>query len=230
MVVETIGWIGRTWSARCPYNHVAFLLQISSLVIAPNFVAAGIYVMFSHLISSCGTRYSLISNRAYFYIFCSSDVISLLVQAAGGGLASQESRVIGGDTRPGTRIILVGIIFQLATLSCFILLFAAYWSRTQMSKLEKRLQIIIAAMTLSVVMIFIRCIYRSVELAQGWTGYLITHQGYFIVLDGAVMVIAVGIFNLAGLFSGTQEEGRLQNLNARTLTDVAPVAENRTAY
>lgn len=45
-------------------------------------------------------------------------------------------------------------------------------------------------------MIYIRSIYRTIELLQGWTGYLITHEIYFIVLDGTMMVLAVGIFNL----------------------------------
>ncbi|RKL22261.1 hypothetical protein BFJ72_g14716 [Fusarium proliferatum] len=45
-------------------------------------------------------------------------------------------------------------------------------------------------------MIFVRSIYRTIELIQGWEGYLITHEGSFIGLDAATMVIAVGIFNV----------------------------------
>lgn len=45
-------------------------------------------------------------------------------------------------------------------------------------------------------MIYVRSIYRTIELLQGWTGFLITHEVYFVVLDGAMMVLAVGIFNL----------------------------------
>lgn len=30
---EVIGWIGRTWSASCPYNNDAFLMQITTLII-----------------------------------------------------------------------------------------------------------------------------------------------------------------------------------------------------
>jgi len=52
-------------------------------------------------------------------------------------------------------------------------------------------------MVLSVVLIVIRSIYRTIELLQGWTGYLITTERYFIVLDGAMMVGAVGVFNIA---------------------------------
>ena len=42
----------------------------------------------------------------------------------------------------------------------------------------------------------VRNFYRAVELAQGWDGYLITHEVYFAVLDGALMVMAVVVFNL----------------------------------
>jgi hypothetical protein len=55
---------------------------------------------------------------------------------------------------------------------------------------------LMGAMVLSVVCIYIRSIYRTVELAQGWSGYLITHESYFIGLDGVMMVIAVGNFNV----------------------------------
>jgi hypothetical protein len=62
---------------------------------------------------------------------------------------------------------------------------------------QRRIQWIIAAMVLSVVLIVTRSIYRTIELLQGWSGYLITTQRYFIALDGAMMVGAVGVFNIA---------------------------------
>lgn len=34
------------------------------------------------------------------------------------------------------------------------------------------------------------------ELSQGWEGYLITHEPYFCVLDGALMVLSVVVFNV----------------------------------
>lgn len=52
------------------------------------------------------------------------------------------------------------------------------------------------ATTLSVVFIYIRSIYRTIELLQGWKGYLITHQGYFVALDGGMIAPAVIIFNI----------------------------------
>ena len=44
--------------------------------------------------------------------------------------------------------------------------------------------------------IVVRNFYRAVELGQGWKGYLITHEVYFAVLDGALMAICVLIFNV----------------------------------
>ncbi|KAK4056598.1 hypothetical protein OIO90_002446 [Microbotryomycetes sp. JL221] len=44
--------------------------------------------------------------------------------------------------------------------------------------------------------ILIRCIYRTIELAEGWSGYLITHEPYFWALDSIPMVLTQGIFLL----------------------------------
>lgn len=54
---------------------------------------------------------------------------------------------------------------------------------------------LLASVFISLTMIFVRSIYRTVELIQGWDGYLITHERFFIGLDAATMIIAVGIFN-----------------------------------
>ena len=50
--------------------------------------------------------------------------------------------------------------------------------------------------TFSAFCIIVRNFYRAVELSQGWKGYLITHEVYFAVLDGALMAMSVGVFNI----------------------------------
>lgn len=50
------------------------------------------------------------------------------------------------------------------------------------------------AITVSVLAVYVRCIYRVIELAQGWRGYLITHEVYLMVLDALMMAIAGLIF------------------------------------
>jgi hypothetical protein len=59
------GWAGRTWNSQCPYNKAAFLMQISTLVIAPFFFAAAIYLSLARLIVRRGPQYSLLNPKAY---------------------------------------------------------------------------------------------------------------------------------------------------------------------
>ncbi|RCK66790.1 Sphingoid long-chain base transporter RSB1 [Candida viswanathii] len=50
------------------------------------------------------------------------------------------------------------------------------------------------AMTVAVVVVYIRCIYRVVELAEGFGGYLYSHEPYLMVLDACMIAIAGIIF------------------------------------
>jgi hypothetical protein len=49
-----------------------------------------------------------------------------------------------------------------------------------------------SATVVSTVMMVLRGFYRSVELCQGWRGYLITNQGFVVGLDAVPMVVAMG--------------------------------------
>ncbi|KAJ5155832.1 hypothetical protein N7492_008635 [Penicillium capsulatum] len=198
-LVEVLGWAGRTWSSQCPYNMNAFLMQISTLIIAPTFFTAGIYVLLGRFIQILGRESSILKPSWYLWIFCTCDVISLVIQAIGGGIASSESSKIDGDTAPGTHIMVAGIIFQLFSITVFVLCAADFIRRTMrggmLQSLTGSVIPLLAAMVLSVVCIYIRSIYRTIELLQGWDGYLITHEPYFIGLDGAMMIVAVAVFN-----------------------------------
>lgn len=92
-----------------------------------------------------------------------------------------------------------GIVFQLASVLVFSSL--AFYVINNARKLrvpalgDKNVRYIIFATLFSVVCVVIRSIYRTIEMLQGWHGYLITTEGYFIGLDGALMIAAVVVFN-----------------------------------
>lgn len=50
------------------------------------------------------------------------------------------------------------------------------------------------AITVSVIVIYIRCIYRVVELKQGFSGYLVTHEVFLMTLDASMIAISGLIF------------------------------------
>ncbi|EAZ63773.2 putative transporter or flippase transmembrane protein [Scheffersomyces stipitis CBS 6054] len=49
-------------------------------------------------------------------------------------------------------------------------------------------------MLLSLVFVYVRCIYRVVELSEGWRGYLITHEAFVLSLDAAMIFLACALF------------------------------------
>ncbi|KAL6716940.1 hypothetical protein ACLMJK_004852 [Lecanora helva] len=191
---ETIGWAGRAGAHHCPYNKSLFSLQISILIISPCFFSAALYYILGQMISQYGRRYSFIGPRTYLAIFITFDLLSIIIQAVGGGLASSAGgKDPPGDTTPGTHTMVAGIVIQLVSMSSFVLLLVIFLWRARAEPISKTL---ILAVTFSSFCIMVRNYYRAVELAQGWDGYLITHEVYFAVLDGALMVMAVVVFNV----------------------------------
>jgi hypothetical protein len=61
LIFEIIGYIARALSAKKnPYNLIYFILNYFFIVVAPVFLAAGIYTILSALIPRVGRRYSFI--------------------------------------------------------------------------------------------------------------------------------------------------------------------------
>lgn len=115
-------------------------------------------------------------------------------------MASAETNSPDGNTAPGTNTMVAGIVFQLASITVFVACAADFVRRTLrrglLQSMTGTIIPLLAAMVFSVVCIYIRSIYRTIELSQGWSGYLITTERFFIVLDGLMMVLAVGVFNI----------------------------------
>ena len=208
-----MSWLGST--SRCPqlslqqdsilsadfYPHHLYAYSSSDLLrfheltgTAPCFFSAAIYYILGQMITQYGRRYSLISARMYLAIFVSFDIISIVIQAIGGASASKAgSADPPGNTTPGTHIMMAGIIIQLVSMSAFGLLWLIFLWRARAVPISR---VLLVVTTFSAFCIIVRNFYRAIELSQGWKGYLITHEVYFAVLDGALMALSVGIFNI----------------------------------
>ncbi|KAK0470203.1 RTA1 like protein-domain-containing protein [Desarmillaria tabescens] len=183
--LEILGWSARLWSSSNPDLPDPYEMQLTCTILAPTPLLAVNFVIPEKLIKRLGTGYSRLSPRAYIMLFCSCDVISLVIQAIGGGLAATA---VSENTNPekGGHIMLGGIAFQLA------------YSRTRHTRghLNVKLILLIAALAFSTICLFIRAVYRTIELSDGWTGRIITTQVYFNVLDGMMVVLALYTFNV----------------------------------
>ncbi|ETR98407.1 RTA1-domain-containing protein [Trichoderma reesei RUT C-30] len=171
---ELIGWVGRAWASRCPYNSQAFPLQEICLVISPVFLAATLYLYLGIFIKLTGEEFSLLKRKWYIRVFLTSDIVSLLVQSAGAGVAIGELGGTQTGSSTGVHIVVGGLVFH--------------------GHRQSRSNAFVAATAVGVLAVYIRCIYRTVQLAQGFAGYLSVHEGYFIGLDAIMIVIAYAGF------------------------------------
>jgi hypothetical protein len=61
---------------------------------------------------------------------------------------------------------------------------------------NRRVKIMSGALIATTVLIYIRCIYRVIELTDGWKGPIITRELWFNVWDGAMIILAAFILNV----------------------------------
>lgn len=202
-------------------------MQIVCLTIAPAFLAAGIYLCLSRIVITFGPENSRIKPLSYPRIFIPCDFLSLMLQAAGGGIASAASHQ---DKNPvvGDNIMVAGLSVQVVTLFIFICLTTDFAIRTtrRVRELGKehaldpthaRLRAswafkgFLVALAFATLCIFTRSVYRVAELSEGWNGHLIKTQKYFIGLEGAIVgaaVLALNAFHPGLCFREGYEERR----------------------
>lgn len=145
-------------------------------MIAPAFYAAGVYFCLSRIVMVFGQANSRIPALWYPRIFIPCDVVSLLLQAGGGGWASIATHT-GHSAEGGNHIMQAGLAFQVLTLFIFILLASDFTIRTmkrykqlgatdafdrrhEALRKSKRFRWFLAALTFATLCIFTRSVYR----------------------------------------------------------------------
>ena len=82
------------------------------------------------------------------------------------------------------------------------------------SRADWRFTTFLLALSISTLAIFIRSVYRVIELSQGWQGALMKNERLFIVLEGVMVLLAVLVLNVGhpgwcfGEGRGTGMKGR----------------------
>ncbi|RHZ57057.1 hypothetical protein CDV55_103341 [Aspergillus turcosus] len=208
---EFIGWLARTVAYRCPYSVKFLEMQLAALIMAPAFTTAGIYGVLSLMIPIIGYDKSPLRPNLYLVIFMTVDFFSLLLQAVGGGLAGAAFSK-NTSPWPGTYIMVAGIIWQLVS-TCVFATLLEYVIYRGLGPIARNLALrrITLSLMIAVTCMVTRGVYRSMELMNGWRGYLFTHEVYAIILDAALMFIASSvlcIWNPAALIVDARENAR----------------------
>ncbi|KAI9641625.1 hypothetical protein NHQ30_009479 [Ciborinia camelliae] len=145
--------------------------------------------------------------------FIPCDLLSLLLQAAGGGLASVASHS-NKSPDTGDHIMVAGLAFQVFTLLIFMILCIDFATRTRSRykslgssafdqnpafitlRSSKGFKGFLIALTVATICIFWRSVYRVAELGEGWSGNLIKKQNLFIGFEGVMVIVACFALNL----------------------------------
>ncbi|KAH9858166.1 RTA1 like protein [Lenzites betulinus] len=220
---EVLGWACRSWSFYKPLDDNPYLIQIVALIVSPTPLIGALFITFGRLSARMGQQYGRISPRMYSRIFLTSDVVSLVVQSAGGGIAATAHHDVN-QSKLGSNIMLGGIIFQLVSLTVFCVLLVEYLVRRIKDRplnklpannyvsslgdsdafigssgmgrpLERPLMQLSYALCIEALLLYIRGVYRVVELADGWGGKVIQTQSLFFIFDAVMVFLTMAIMN-----------------------------------
>ena len=95
------------------------------LTIGPAFLSASIYLCLGRIIIVYGQNLSRFRPRTYAILFMSCDLLSLILQAAGGALASiGDAGSSLQDT--GVNVMIAGLVFQVVSLALYMALWGEF--------------------------------------------------------------------------------------------------------
>ncbi|KAK7064963.1 RTA1 like protein-domain-containing protein [Favolaschia claudopus] len=236
---EVIGWSGRLWSSISPLASTPFTIQISSTIIAPTPLLAATFIIMARIVQRLGTSYSRLTPKWYTIIFLPCDIIALVVQGVGGGIASSADTLEGANK--GAKIMLGGIAFQFLVIIVFSAIALDFTQRylrdkpvrrdfdgIQRGAFTPRLKTMLAALGFSTTVLFIRSVYRLIELNGGWNGRIIHTEVYFNVLDGAMVILAIFTLNFVhpGVFLQPTEDklSNPESSSSSSMVQMRPVS------
>jgi hypothetical protein len=186
------GYGGRFLLHNDPFSKWGFKINVILLTIAPAFLSAGLYIMLKRLVLLFGPQYSRISPNAYAYIFVSADVVSIILQGAGGAISAIATEKTFLDQ--GVDIMIAGLVSQVFTLTIFAGLCVDFARQVHKNRgllpparhalmSTWKFKFVTGAMVFAFLCIQTRCAYRVAELSQGWGSELMREEGDFIIMD-----------------------------------------------
>lgn len=172
-----------------------YAVQNVFILLGPALMAASIYMCLSRIIRGVrAEHHSLIKPSRLTKTFVAGDVLSFVVQGGAAGLM-----VTGDHVKIGEGIVIAGLLIQIIMFGLFAvtaMIFQkrinAYPTREAMDpqvpwQRSMHMLFIVSAL------IMLRSIFRVVEYAMGWDGYLLRHEWTLYIFDSvpifAVMVV-----------------------------------------
>ena len=214
---EVVGYICRikAWAEAPNYTLAPYIVQTVTILIAPAFTAATIYITFGRIILVVdGESRSPIRQKFLTLIFVCGDILSLLIQSNGASILAKNKKP--NSATVGKWIVTGGLVVQVTFFAIFMLISMLFYRRlrrspTQKSKFIPQLwRTSLFVLYAASMLIMVRSIFRVVEYIQGQDGDILTHQIFLYLFDGTLMAMAMLLFNvmhpsmITALLNGTK--------------------------
>ncbi|KAJ8294383.1 Protein RTM1 [Rhodotorula toruloides] len=152
-------------------------------------------VCFGRIITYVGERWTPVSSKWVTFIFVTQDIVSFVVQGAGGSLYSSDNTKI----YPAAKAILcVGFCIQIIGLGIFAIFAGIYHTRARRAGVPAGpWSHCLFTLYAGSVCVLVRGVFRTIEFGTGsggGQGYLLSREGYFYGLEFGPIVIAALIF------------------------------------
>lgn len=205
LLLEVLGYAGRIWSHYNIRSFDAYVMQLVCITLAPCFLMAGIYYLLAQLTVIMGQHFSMLKPMQYSLIFIICDLISIILQAAGGGMASAELSD-HESTRAGSNVMVGGLAYQVFSMTLFQYMWYVFCYRCykckkkfgdeifnpQYTKLRSRKAFIplFYIISFAVLFIYIRSIYRLIEMAEGFTSSMANNETLLMCLESLMVCLS----------------------------------------
>lgn len=120
--LEIVGYIGRVMLWQNDFNNNYFIIYLVGLTIGPAFFSAAIYLCLARIIAIFGHGLPWFTPKTITCFFVACDLLSLILQAAGGAIASTASTNSAGQA--GINIMIAGLSTQVASMVAFVVVCA----------------------------------------------------------------------------------------------------------
>ncbi|KIX01232.1 uncharacterized protein Z518_08957 [Rhinocladiella mackenziei CBS 650.93] len=205
IALEIMGYVARVELHYDVFNRTYFIIYLVGLTIGPAFFSGAIYICLARIIAVYGTETSPLTGRTITMIFIGCDFISLVLQAGGGALTSLD--ISSSLNQTGIDIMIAGLASQVASMTafCCICIQIIFTIHTRPGIVNRnstglrknvRFRLFLIAVGIATIAILIRCSFRVAELSEGFGSDLANNEVMFMVLDGAMMVIAVLVLTI----------------------------------
>jgi len=187
-----------------PDSQGLYIVEYLFVVLSPCAFIAADYVLLGRLAKHVGAdQHLIVPSRIITRVYVTSDIVTFLIQAAGGAISAGASSLQRGVL--GSRIFLAGLVAQLVSFFSFwciyiIFLYRIYKYSPEIWTMDKAKPWYNSWLTLATVL-FISCIgilirsgFRVSELSQGFDGPLTTNEALFYGLDTLPLFIAVALY------------------------------------